>query len=245
MGKYINAPIEEAVFDVRIDPSLAIEGNELEALLFPKVSERYPSKETLREFKMVGELKEGKATSHATDNRVVGFRAWDKDKKHVCIFRRDGFSFSCLRPYSDWEGCFSEAMRLWGVYKDVYNPRNIKRVAVRFVNVIKIPLARFELGDYFHNPPQPPSGLPQNLVEFGSRLRVRYDDEYHAVIMLALQPALQPGLVPILLDIDAFSEMPFDAGDKERLNKVFGRLHDIKNEIFEKSITDKTRELIK
>lgn len=245
MGKYLNAPIEEAVFDIRIDPALAIEGMELETILYPKVSERYPLKETMRIFEMGGEFKAGElAKSHATDKGAVGFRASDRDKKQVCTFRRDGFSFSRLRPYSDWEGCFLEAKGLWDIYKKEFNPQSIKRVAVRFVNVIKIPLARFELEDYFYNSPRPPEGLPENLVEFASRLRIRYDDNYHAVIILALQSVVQPGFVPILLDIDAFSEVPFVVGDEERLNKVFERLHDIKNDIFEKSITDKTRDII-
>lgn len=247
MENYKNASIEEAVFDIRIDPALAIEGLELETLLYPKVSDCYPSKETLSAFEMVGEFNEGAlAKTHATNKGVFGFRAWDKKHKQACTFGLDGFSFSRLKPYGNWGDCFSEAMRLWEIYKINLNPRYAKRVAVRFVNIIKTPPARFELGDYFNNPPRPPAGLPENLVEFLSRLRVKYEDNYYAAIILALQPIAQPAdFVPILLDIDAFSEVPFDARDDKRVKKVFDRLHDIKNDIFEKSITDKTRELIK
>ena len=165
MEKYSKAPIAEAVFDIRIDPALAIEGNALESL-YAKVSDCYPAKEILKTSEMIGEIKDGElANVQAVSKGAVGFRFWDTERKQACRFGLDGFSFSRLRPYSGWEDCFPETMRLWAIYKADFNPHHIKRVAVRFINVIKIPEGRFELADYFNNPPEP-TGLPQDLTEF-------------------------------------------------------------------------------
>lgn len=245
MEKYSKAPIEEAVFDIRIDPSLDIEGKEIESL-HSKVSERYPIKEIQKTFEVINEIKEGKfAGSQSRDIGVVGFRFWDKDRKQVCRYGLDGFSFSRLRPYSNWENCFPEVMNLWNIYKKDFNPRHIKRVAVRFINVIKIPEMHFELADYFNNPPQPPDKLPQNLVEFLSRLRVKYEENFFAIIILALQMPAEPNVASILLDIDVCTEVPFSADNEEQLKNIFERLRHIKNDVFEKSITSKTKELLK
>ncbi|MBI5493036.1 MAG: TIGR04255 family protein [Deltaproteobacteria bacterium] len=244
MKKYSKAPIEEAVFDIRIDPALAMEGKELESL-YTKVSDFYPIKEAQKTFELIGEIKEGElAKSQAKDIGVIGFRFWDADRKQVCRIGLDGFGFSRLKPYSDWEICFPEAMRLWNIYKKEFNPRFIKRVAVRFINIINIPEVRFELEDYFNNPPQPPSGLPQNVAEFLSRLKVKYEENFFAIVTLALQMPTVPNVASILLDIDVFTEIPFNADDEDQLKNVFERLHYIKNDIFEKSITSKTKELI-
>ncbi len=245
MEKYTKAPIEEAVFDIKIDPSLSIEGKELESL-YPKVSDRYPIKDFQKTFELISEVKEGEvAKSQARNIGVVGFRCWDKEREQVCRFGLDGFSFSRLKPYSNWDTCFPEMMRLWNIYKETFNPRSVKRVAVRFINIIKIPEARFELEDYFNNSPQPPKGLPQDLIDFLSRLRVKLDDNFFAIITLALQMREEPKITPILLDIDVFTEIPFSTIEEERLKNIFESLRCIKNDIFEKSITPKTRELIK
>ncbi|MBI5235877.1 MAG: TIGR04255 family protein [Deltaproteobacteria bacterium] len=245
MKKYSKAPIEEAVFDIKIDPALSIEGKDLESL-YTKVSDRYPIKEILRTSEVISEVKDGElANVQARSKGVVGFRFWDKERKQVCNFGLDGFNFSRLRPYSGWEDCFPEAMRLWGVYKADFNLHHIKRVAVRFINIIKITETRFELADYFNNPPAPPTGLPQDLTEFFSRLRVRYEDGYFAIITLAIQMPAEPNTASILLDIDVCTETPFEAVDEGRLEKIFERLRHIKNDVFDKSITQKTKELIK
>lgn len=245
MEKYSKAPIEEAVFDIRIDPALAIEGKELESLHL-KVSDRYPIKEIQKTFEVISEVKEGElAKSQAREIGVVGFRFWDNDRKQVCRCGLDGFSFSRLRPYTDWENCFHEVIRLWNIYKKEFNPRYIKRVAVRFINIIKIPELRFELADYFNNPPQPPENLPPNLVEFLSRLRVKYDENFFSIVTLASQMPSEPNIVSILLDIDVFTEVPFNADNEVQIKNIFERLHFIKNDIFEKSITTRAKELLK
>ncbi len=38
------------------------------------------------------------------------------DRLNVAQFRRDGFTFNRLRPYTKWEEIRPEALRLWQLY---------------------------------------------------------------------------------------------------------------------------------
>lgn len=238
MQKYSKAPIEEAIFDIKIDPALAIAGKDIEPI-HSKISS-YPIKEFIKAFQTSLEVKAG-----APQLSIIGYRFWNENRNHVCRFSLDGFSFSRLRPYDDWEHNFHEAMRLWKIYKDNFRPEYVKRVAVRFINVLEIPFTKFELNDYFFNPPEPPKELPQNIVEFLSRLMIRYEEHLHAIVTLALQPPQKDGFTSILFDIDVFSDVRFRSDEDVKLLAIFDRLHGIKNDIFEKSLTPKAKELIK
>lgn len=242
MPKYDNAPIQEAVFEIKIDPPLKVNTKKIEALHL-KISDRYPEQRIQRTFETSLQPKDG--TSETIDKGVAGYQFWSEDKKQVCRFGLDGFSFSRLKPYTDWESSFPEAMRLWGVYNQAFTPEKIIRVAVRFINVIEIPEVAFELSDYFNNPPQPPENLPQDVEGFLSRMTVRFEKDLSAIIALALQPIIRPGSVQILFDIDAHNNLHLSAKDTKILTKKFERLRNIKNKIFEESLTQKTKELFK
>lgn len=63
------------------------------------------------------------------------------------------------------------------------------------------------------------------------------------IINEAMAPQTNPNLVTIILDLDLFREQIW-ASDDEDLWQFLGKLRHRKNEVFEASITDKTRELI-
>jgi uncharacterized protein (TIGR04255 family) len=244
MKNYSKAPIEEAIFDIKIDPALAIVGKDIE-FIHSNISDFYPVKEFLKTFQTSFKVKEGVPQLSMTEDKGLGFRFWNEKRKQVCTFSLDGFGFSRLRPYDEWEPNFHEAMRLWKIYKDNFRPVYVKRVAVRFINVLEIPFTKFELNDYFFNPPEPPKELPQNIVEFLSRLMIKYEEHLHAITTLALQPPQKDGFTSILFDIDVFSDVRFRSDEDALLSNIFERLHGIKNDIFEKSLTPKAKELIK
>jgi len=242
MPKYNNAPIQEAVFEVKIDPALKINTKGIEALHL-KISDRYPEKRIQRTFETSLKPKDG--TSETIDKGVVGYQFWSKDQKQVCRYGLDGFSFSRLKPYTDWKSSFPEAMRLWKIYREEFEPEHIKRVALRFINVIEIPEVEFELNDYFLNTPQPPEKLPQDVEGFLSRMTVRFEKGLYAIIALASKPVISIGSAQILFDIDVHENLPFSAKDDKILTKKFKKLRDTKNNIFEESLTAKTKELFK
>jgi uncharacterized protein (TIGR04255 family) len=153
----------------------------------------------------------------------------------------DGFTFSKIVPYTTWDKVFGEAFRLWKVYVHGARPRQVSRVAVRYINQMRLPAVK-DLGEYLEAPPQVPPPTPQTIQEFLTRVYVRDDRRYaSAVIVQALEPPLDPSQISLLLDIDAFREVTLKPDDPE-LPFIFGELRKLKNEIFFASITEKIAE---
>lgn len=158
-------------------------------------------------------------------------------------FRVDGFTFSKIEPYTTWEEVFEEAFRLWKVYVDAARPREVSRVAVRYINRMRL-AAVSDLGQYLESPPLLPAPIPQMIREFLTRVYVDDDkSSASAVIVQALEPRVDPSTISLLLDIDAFREMKNFAPDDLGLPAIFTELRRLKNDIFFASITEKTAEI--
>jgi uncharacterized protein (TIGR04255 family) len=158
-------------------------------------------------------------------------------------FRIDGFTFNKLEPYTTWEQVFGEANRLWAIYVQIARPNEVSRVAVRYVNRLRLP-GPAELGQYLEAPPVLPPPIPQAIREFLSRVVVGDDArQASAILTQALEASLDPTVIPLLLDIDAFKDLvavqPNDGG----IPAIFEQLRQLKNAIFFASITEMTAEM--
>lgn len=242
MGKYPNAPITEALFDIRVDPVLGVEVAEI-ARLHSLISVDYPEARPRRLWQTRLEFKDDRQVrASAEDGGIDGYLFWNGDKTQVAQFRLDGFTFSRLKPYDAWETHFPEAMRLWTIYRDRLGPLNIKRVATRFINSIEIAEPSVELGDYFVNPPQPPDDLPQELGGFLSRLFIRFEKGIVASTTFTSQQPAKPGTSQFIFDIEVFTDVGSPSGDAGLADR-FDSLKEIKNRIFESYLTDKAKGL--
>lgn len=242
--KFPKAPIMEALIDIQIDPVLGNSAKSIE-LVHSEIAAAYPTKKPRRLWETKLEFKEGNPVQAESENKgIQGYQFWSADEKQVVQFRLDGFSFSRLKPYEAWEKSYPETVKLWNIYLKRFNPKNIKRLAVRYINVIEIPSAQVELSDYFVQPPQPPEGLPQSLEGFLSRLVIRYDEVTRATVTITPQPQGKPNTMPIVFDIDVFSSVNLPAS-YEKLDQEFARLHEIVWTVFKKSLKPKTEELFK
>ena len=81
-------------------------------------------------------------------------------------FRRDGFTYNRLHPYKNWDYLIEHTKRTYPIYKEIAKPEAITRLAVRYINHIKIPLPVDDLFEYFSDPPNIPDELPQNVLNF-------------------------------------------------------------------------------
>jgi len=63
------------------------------------------------------------------------------------------------------------------------------------------------------------------------------------IINEALAQPTNPGIITVILDLDLFRQQIWK-NDDEDIWQFLDKLRDRKNEVFEASITDKTRELI-
>ncbi len=143
-----------------------------------------------------------------------------------------------------WELFRSEAQELWKIYREATKPIRIKRIALRYINKIDIPLPANDFKDYILTTPEIAPSLPQGLSHFFMQLTIPNpdDEEMVALINQTMQPST-PEKLPYIFDIDVWKMVSFENAD-EMWNE-FEKLREYKNHIFLKSITKKTKELFR
>ena len=232
-----NAPIAEAVIDLRVRLPESFKVDQMRGVAFT-IKEDYPTMEEMKVTEAKLTISETNPEVSTLAPRHIGFLFKSKDQKHIAQFRIDGFTLSRLKPYTTWAEFSREARRLWEIYSNACSPTLVNRLAVRYINQLRVPFGTFELSDFFVNPPEVAPGLPQKILNLLSRLTV-YDEveDLTATIVLASQGNPEPNVSLLVFDIDAFKAGQFQIG--EPLFEILDKLRDLKNDIFFRSLTDR------
>ena len=172
-----------------------------------------------------------------------GFRHLTPDKLNIAQFKREGFVFSRLRPYQNWEVLENEARRLWQIFVELAAPSEVSRLGVRFINRIALG-AEQDLGEYLVDPPSRPLGLPLRGFLYQSTLDVP-DHNLRVNIVKTLQGTDSggSGQAGLILDIDVFTSRPVMC-DEAAMNDVLPKMRRLKNAVFFALITPQTIETL-
>jgi uncharacterized protein (TIGR04255 family) len=249
---YSRAPITEAIIDLRI---MSAEGVSVEnlAALREAVADRYPIQEEehvqYQQMSFVGTDLLQTGGGH----QLNGFRFISEDKREVFYARLDGFAFSIKAPYDRWESFRDEARSLWNLYSSVAMPEGVTRAAMRYINRIDIPNATtgIRLEDYLRTYPEFSVDFPEDsfMNSFFMQLQL-WQQDLGCWLIINEAPEVSPeeGTLSVRLDLDLFREQyeePWPIDGDTMVWEFLERLHDRKNEIFEASITNRTRRLIR
>ncbi|NOX43267.1 MAG: TIGR04255 family protein [Gammaproteobacteria bacterium] len=240
--KLSNPPITEALIDIQVEPVTTL-NKELVERAYSTFSKNFPEKRPLRSGELIFTLDVDKGPSSDTlDKGFVGYHFFNQEGGKLVQFRKDGFTFNKLHPYDNWESVCSEAKEFWSIYKNTISPKVIKRIAIRYINRIDIPLGA-ELSEYFNGAPVIPAGIPASIEKFITRTTVKNSDiDSSANITLAYEGVNKSEKASILLDIDVYEVLKLDVKEDGFLWDKFEEFHDFKNNIFFNSVTDKTLE---
>lgn len=239
---YKRAPITEAIIDLRVEPRADLALDEL-AELHKGEEERYPKKEVTCEALGLMEFRPGVSASASASQVQTGYKFTSTHADYMWQSRRDGFTLSRLAPYESWQPFRDEARRLWASHRERTNPQEVLRLAVRYINRVDIPAPTVDLKEYFRTGPEVSPDLPQQLAGFFLQVRLPMESLHGtALINQTIIPPDREGVISVVLDIDVFRSEAVPA-EESAIWDVFERLHACKNEIFEASITSKTREL--
>ena len=240
---YPNAPITEAVIDLRVQPHPQLimstllkvrEGNEAQYPTMYPVNEVYGSMQFAQE----------KGFSTTASSQQIGYMFRSADEKQILQARTTGFSMSQLAPYPHWPPFCIESRRRWDIYRNVAQPEKIVRIAVRYINRIDIPLPIIDFGEYLRTVPQVSPDLPQGLKNYFMQLEMPLDEikSYAIINQMMGEQQTRPDIVSIVLDIDIFRVNDLPTTEDE-IWVSMEELRHAKNSVFEACITDKAREL--
>jgi uncharacterized protein (TIGR04255 family) len=242
---YRKAPITEAVIDLKVNLP---EGFTIDKLknIHSNINENFPTIEPF--YKGVGAFfyQPGESFKVDTSEQQIGF--WFRSEDNLQTFQAtlEGFSFNRLAPYESWEKFSNDAKNLWEIYKEICRPTHVTRAAVRYINQIIIPANELtELKDYLRTVPEVSPGLSQSALQtFFMQLQIPQPDlDCMLIINEAITPPTNPEIVTVILDLDLFRQQIWDSNDED-IWHFLEKLRDRKNEVFEASITDRTRGLI-
>jgi uncharacterized protein (TIGR04255 family) len=132
-------------------------------------------------------------------------------------------------------------------------PEGVTRVAVRYINRIDIPdaAAGVRLEDYLRTYPEISVDFPEEGLMNNFFMQVQlWQQDLGCWLIVNEAPEASPaeGTLSVRLDLDLFREQveePWQADSETAVWEFLELLHDRKNEIFEASITNRTRRLIR
>ncbi|MGA9071357.1 MAG: TIGR04255 family protein, partial [Terracidiphilus sp.] len=165
-----NAPIVEAVIDFRIVQQEQV-SSETFSDLGSYIGEQYTKTGSIQSIEARFGVIHGKPLGASQIQTDLGTRY--QTATEIAQFRVDGFTFSKIAPYTTWEEVSVEAFRLWKIYVEIAKPRWVSRVAVRYINQMRLPNVKNH-GEYLTASPQLPLPIPQMARDFLTRVNV-YD----------------------------------------------------------------------
>jgi len=238
---YNNPPINEAVLTIgfkKVDHILK------ESLVSVNDSfrEEFPVKKDIVSYE--GDINIGKDIEPelTTNNKHInGYSFWNKEKTRLYQLTKDRFSYNMLKPYTNRNEFVNKAKVIWSEFDHVINPDQISSISLRYINRVLIPLPIEDFKDYISITPKVPEILPDSLNSFFNQVQIPMNDDILVTISTTIEPDRNDQL-PYILDIMVTKYGRPSLNKNEFWGDLVDML-DLKNDIFENVITDKTRKL--
>jgi uncharacterized protein (TIGR04255 family) len=245
-NNYLKPPILEAIIDIQVRPDTNVLTEDALKLFLERTEGKYSTVTPINQVTFGFDTSNAASPKqHQQPPTMIGWRCAGNGA--IVQLKANGFTFSRLPPYTDWDSFKADAHAAWNEYKLLIDAKIIGRYAVRFVNKINIEHQQIELFDYLNLYPKLPTDIPQDVGGLFMQLRMPQNDlgtNASAVINTALAPPDQPAKIALVLDIDLFCETEV-AVENDDVWLRLDTLRERKNKLFEACITDKARELFK
>lgn len=170
-------------------------------------------------------------------------RFTSNDNAQLIQATKDSLILNRLSPYlgyADFKKSFVDVLK---IYTEIFSPKGITQLTMRYVNQIIISSSEFSLNDYFGLVP----GIPDGVTDFISNVVVQLQiapqiDNHFLQVTLRSAPSSVEGKSTFFLDIfDAFA---FDINFNETdIIKTMDDAHTNIEHVFEKIIREKLREI--
>jgi uncharacterized protein (TIGR04255 family) len=235
------APAREALIDIQFEPKVTI--NAIDQFI-ATIEPQFKKKSDIWEGVIGFNISEGTKTKQTVIGRRIDFN----EPPYVLQCRIGSFTFSRLSPYGTWQELRTEAHRWWRDFHAAVQPKVVTRIAVRYINAMKIPLPINDFSDYLTCPPKVPEALPQAISNFLVRIVIPDDiNNCVSIVTQALedQPTVrnEGASITVLLDVDVFRTTRIEDNRIEEVWSGLDALRAQKNRMFFEHITEKAAAL--
>jgi len=179
-----------------------------------------------------------KRSSHIT------YRFSSSNMTQLLLLTESSFTVSQLAPYNGWDEFLARFIRDWKVWRKIVGFSEIKRIGVRYINRLDIPISGpiLKLSDFVNIFPEMPKILGTNLSYAVQANFPIVDLKSILTISSATMPSPLTGFTSIVIDQDISKEADLPKNE-DSIISFLNEVRDKKNEIFESCITDKARKL--
>lgn len=234
-----NYPILEAICEFRFDPRSRWDMT-FPGLIYAALRAQFPKRKQRRI--VSGQLAPG-PQGPVQEVKVVDRMQLYTEAEDALVQVNDHLmSVNVLAPYPSWEEFKPLIQRGLATYCEVCSPNGLQRVGLRYINRIVIPGTRADLDSYFDFRPYVGGSLPPNLKEFACRVVIPYENMKGLLSLQIRSEAPNEGGLPVVLDLDLFTEDPAVAALDSAVDWVEGA-HTELDGVFRACITDETRAL--
>ena len=239
--KYLKPPLVEALCEFRFIPGeewdLTIPG-----LIYERIKETFPEKKQTLGIGIKMHPTE-KGIEHTIEPIPPGIQFVKKDRTAVIQVAPNTLVINQLRPYPSWENFKKTIMDNFSIYKEIANPKGIKGISLRYINIFEFQESKIELKEFFHFYPSIPQELPQVHGQFFVRVEFPYESNTE-VLLLSLGstvPVEKKGTFDLMLEI-AYGTVKSELVSFDDVPDWLDKAHERIETAFEASITDKLRE---
>lgn len=236
-----NAPIVEAVIEIRCDMGPTFDLAALETAARDLLRDQYPKlrQQFIEEHRFE---KQGDEPPRVSAQRgLQAFQFLHDDEKQLVQIRTQGFSFNRLAPYSSLDEYLPEIERTWGLFVQLAKPVQIQQIRLRYINRILLPLTngQVEFTDFLKVSPRLPEEDKLQFVGFlNQHAAVDVETKNQVNIITTMQPGANDFL-PLIFDIEVIHTGTVDPGDWAWIRSHIDSLRSLKNRVFQNTLTDK------
>ena len=109
------------------------------------------------------------------------------------------------RPYPSWEEFSKIVEKGVHAYREVLNPKKVKRIGLRYVNIVDLGQRSALLEEFFEFYPFVGQSIPQTLSRFDCRVQIDFEDARDSLTLrIGNNPRSQGNNAEIILDLDYF-----------------------------------------
>lgn len=244
-GPLSTPPAREALIDIQFEPPVQIDSiREFEAKVRFRYEKSAPIWQAMFGFSLAPEA----AAQTQLPPTAIGIRLDSQEPPHVLQCRIAGFTFSRLSPYGCWQNLRDAAKIEWDTFLKFIPSITVNRIAVRYINDLKLPVPLHDFADFLSCPPEVPAGLPQGVSSFLHRVVV--PDVEHNCVSIVTQsldegPHQQSDEINVLLDIDVFRKTTIEPPEFDKIWAGLDELREQKNRMFFGHVTDRLVERFK
>lgn len=231
-----NPPAIEAVLDITTNEISDTQKLDYRKREFKK---RFPRKEQILLFESSLQGAE-KSMRIVNKNRTLGFAYKSEDEKEISQFRLNGFSYNRLPPYLGWEAFVDKALENWETYRSIRKRLEIKRIGLRFINIIKVPGSDPTISEYF-NVGITSKTLIGKIKQYKYQYIRDFDDDLIAIVNFG-QIEIQDDETSFIFDIDVIKQTSDLSPETNNVAEYLKAMRQAKNTVFFENLTDKALE---